>query len=202
MAAQMQSVRRPGRGRPTLYNPTLGDRICDLIATGYTLKQAANTLGLQHESQIILWTRVHPEFYEAYQRARETRLELMADQLESIADEGHNDYYEREGIDGPDHEHMARSRLRVETRKWLLSKLAPKVYGDKLSAEISGKDGAPLMPAVSVVIGAATPQPMGVIEHVAEPERSVGREPKPGKHKRIKRLAQSSATDPISLNDT
>jgi Bacteriophage Sf6, terminase small subunit-like len=31
-----------------------------------------------------------------------------------------------------DAEHVQRSRLRVEARKWLLSKALPKVYGDKL----------------------------------------------------------------------
>ena len=39
---------------------------------------------------------------------------------------------------------MQRSRLRVDTRKWLLSKALPKIYGDKVTAEISGPDGGPI----------------------------------------------------------
>src|ERR1700757_750456 len=35
-------------------------------------------------------------------------------------------------------------RLRVDTRKWMLAKALPKIYGDKLTAEVTGKDGAPL----------------------------------------------------------
>lgn len=35
-------------------------------------------------------------------------------------------------------EHVQHSRLRVETRKWFLSKLMPKVYGDKSSVELNG----------------------------------------------------------------
>ena len=41
---------------------------------------------------------------------------------------------------------MNRDRLRVDPRKWLLSKALPKIYGDKLTAELTGKDGAPLEP--------------------------------------------------------
>ncbi len=34
--------------------------------------------------------------------------------------------------------------MRVDTRKWLLSKLLPKKFGDKIEQQITGKDGAPL----------------------------------------------------------
>ena len=34
----------------------------------------------------------------------------------------------------------------IDTRKWLLSKALPKIYGDKLTAELTGKDGQPLQP--------------------------------------------------------
>jgi hypothetical protein len=66
----------------------------------------------------------------------------MAEQLFAIADDGSKDWIERIGDSGqvfriPDHEHMARARLRVETRKWYLSKLAPKRYGDKVEIEVN-----------------------------------------------------------------
>lgn len=61
----------------------------------------------------------------------------MAEQLFAIADDGSNDWIEKVAKSGetftvPDHEHMARSRLRIETRKWYLSKLAPKKYGERV----------------------------------------------------------------------
>ncbi len=37
-----------------------------------------------------------------------------------------------------DHEHIHRSRLRVDTPKWVLAKALPKIYGDKIQTEISG----------------------------------------------------------------
>lgn len=38
-----------------------------------------------------------------------------------------------------------RSRLAVDTRKWLLSRWSPKRYGDRSALEVTGKDGAPLV---------------------------------------------------------
>jgi len=45
---------------------------------------------------------------------------------------------------------VARSRLRIDARKWLASKLAPKKYGDKVAAELSGPDGGPIREALIV----------------------------------------------------
>jgi hypothetical protein len=61
----------------------------------------------------------------------------MADDMLEIADDSTKDYVERENKDGSkytavDHDHIARARLRVDTRKWLLSKALPKVFGDKV----------------------------------------------------------------------
>ncbi len=73
-----------------------------------------------------------------YGRCSQNRSLAMrwADEALEIADDGSNDWMKRQGEDGEvhviyDHEHIQRSRLRVDTRKWLLSKVLPKVYGDK-----------------------------------------------------------------------
>jgi hypothetical protein len=63
----------------------------------------------------------------------------MADELLEIADDGSNDWMIRQhGADqsyAPNGEHIQRSRLRLDTRKWLLLKALPKIYGDKLPVE-------------------------------------------------------------------
>lgn len=64
----------------------------------------------------------------------------MADELLEIADDGSNDTTKNKaGEDSLDAEWMARSRLRVDTRKWLLSKALPKIYGDK-TAIVGGSE--------------------------------------------------------------
>lgn len=74
----------------------------------------------------------------------------MADELLEIADDGTNDWMERIDGDGAgvgwvlNGEHVQRSRVRIDTRKWLLSKMAPKRYGDKQSFELSGPEGKPI----------------------------------------------------------
>lgn len=76
------------------------------------------------------------------------RCERMAEEIQEISDDGSNDWMEREGITVADHEHIQRSKLRVDSRKWLLSKMMPKKYGDRVSAEVTGADGKDLIPEV------------------------------------------------------
>jgi hypothetical protein len=41
-------------------------------------------------------------------------------------------------------ENIQRSRVRIDTRKWLLSKMLPKVYGDKSEVAVTGANGGPV----------------------------------------------------------
>lgn len=101
---------------------------------------------------IFNWLRIHPEFLEQYTRAKEEQADALAEDMLDIADDGINDWMAKMGpgdipvgwqING---EHVQRSRLRIETRKWIASKLKPKKYGDKVNVEATGKDGTPLNP--------------------------------------------------------
>ena len=83
---------------------------------------------------------------DAYARAREDGWHAMARECQDIADDGTGDTWtDDEGKERVNQDHIQRSRLRVDTRKWLLSKMLPKVYGEKQAVELSGKDGAPLV---------------------------------------------------------
>jgi hypothetical protein len=58
-----------------------------------------------------------------------------------------------------DMEAVARSRLRIDTRKWLLSKVLPKVYGERIITEITGKDGGAIeMQATRIDVLALQPE--------------------------------------------
>lgn len=102
------------------------------------------------EASVRQWAIENREgFSTQYAQARELGYQTMADELIEIADDGTNDWMLRQDKSGQtqevvDSEHINRSRLRVDTRKWLLSKALPKLYGDKLSAELTGKDGGPI----------------------------------------------------------
>ena len=87
-----------------------------------------------------------PERLKRYARATEIRTEVMAQEIEDIADESQFDIYisDETGQEITNHEVIARSRLRVDTRKWLLSKMNPKKYGDKIEVDttITNKAGS------------------------------------------------------------
>ena len=87
------------------------------------------------------WVDADPALADQYARARAILIEHMAEDTLDIADEavGTTDN------GGTDSGAVAKQRLQVETRKWLLSKLAPKKYGDKITQEVTGANGGPIL---------------------------------------------------------
>jgi hypothetical protein len=82
----------------------------------------------------------NPEWAQQYAHAKETQADVLADQIIDICDDTSNDYIENEdGSTRLNAENIQRSRLRVDARKWIASKLKPKKYGDKLEQTISGE---------------------------------------------------------------
>jgi hypothetical protein len=145
-------------GRLTKYTHALGEAICARLAAGESLNAICKDEGMPSKAAVLLWVSENRSgFSDQYARAREVGYEKMADELLEIADDGTNDFIERSKENGDtytvvDQEHIARSRLRVETRKWLLSKMLPKVYGDKTT--VSGDpDGAPIQQVLRVLTG-------------------------------------------------
>ena len=118
-------------------NPQNADLICDRLAEGWTLRQIAREIGYS-ASKISEWARDNADFGERYARAMEHRWDRMSEEILEISDDGSNDWIERQvgedqTVTVADHEHIQRSKLRVDSRKWLLSKMMPKKYGDRLT---------------------------------------------------------------------
>lgn len=141
-----------GRGRPSVYTAEIAATICARLAEGQSLREVCRGKGMPGETTVRSWAidDVHG-FSAQYAKAREAGYQLLADELLEIADDGSNDWMQRKNADGDsedvvNHEHIARSRLRVDTRKWMLSKVLPKIYGDKVA--VTGGDGGPLQVAV------------------------------------------------------
>lgn len=105
-------------------------------------------------SSVFKWFREHPEFTEQYARAKQESADAMAEEILDIADDGTNDWMTRSTRDGteyevPNHEVVQRSKLRVDTRKWLMAKMKPKKYADTLDLTSAGeKLPAPIMSVV------------------------------------------------------
>ena len=85
----------------------------------------------------------HEEFSQQYASAREVQAEVWADEIVAIADDTTADLTtDKDGKEIVRHENIQRSRLRVDARKWIASKLLPKRYGDKL--QHTGEGGGPI----------------------------------------------------------
>lgn len=150
-----------------MRNPENAERICELLAEGYTLRQVAREIGISSASSITDWVREDDSFAARYTRAMDVRWDRMAEELVEIADDGSNDWLQREEKAGeiatvPDHEHVNRSRLRVDARKWLLSKMAPKKYGERVVQEHTGPDGGPI--AVDMTVEARQARARAILD--------------------------------------
>lgn len=137
----------------TTFSQAIADEVCERIVEGESSRQICRDTHMPSTSTLFKWLADQPTFSEQYARAKEIQLERMADELLEISDDGTNDWMEREKEAGrietvPDHEHINRSRLRVDSRKWLLSKLVPKRYGDKQTLEHTGPDGGAIQVAM------------------------------------------------------
>lgn len=135
------------RGRPTDFTTEVAARICEGLAEGRSLRDVCADEDMPAESTVRAWALEDREGFSAqYARAREIGYHAMADELMDIADNGMNDWMERRGEEDAgwvaNGEHIQRSRLRVDTRKWMLSKVLPKVYGDKVQNDITNSDGS------------------------------------------------------------
>lgn len=135
-------------GRPSDFTQETADAICERLANGESLRKICTSDDMPGQSTVFRWLTVHVGFREQYAKAREAQADALFDEILDIADDGSNDWMKRNNPDNPGYaengEAMARSRLRVDARKWMAGKLRPKVYGDKTTTELTGKDGGPI----------------------------------------------------------
>ena len=123
-------------GRPSDYTPEIADQICALIAEGLSVRSICKREDMPSVSAVFCWLRTREAFQQQYARAKEQSADVFAEDINEIADDGSNDWMASNDPDNPGYklngEHVQRSKLRLEARKWLASKLKPKRYGDKL----------------------------------------------------------------------
>lgn len=129
-------------GRPSDFTQELADAICERLADGESLRRVCEDEAMPAKSTVFRWLAADKAFQDQYMRAREVQADSWADDILEIADDGRNDTYaDGDGNERTNQDVIARSRLRVDTRKWLMARMAPKKYGEKITQEITGKDG-------------------------------------------------------------
>lgn len=136
-----------GRGRPCEYSQEKADEICIRMADGESLRSICRDEHMPDMSTVLRWLgrKELDHFRLQYAHAREVGLEQMAGEILEIADDTRLDTsYNKHGDEVANNEWIQRSKLRVDTRKWILSKLLPKKYGDRVINEHTGTDGGPI----------------------------------------------------------
>ena len=137
-------------GRPTDYTEELGSEICARLAEGESMRKVSRDEAMPSTVTMFTWLRIHPEFLNQYDRAKKECADMYAEEIVEIADDSANDYIDAVDENGAtgatklNTEHVQRSRLRVDARKWVASKLKAKKYGDKTQQEVSGPGGGPI----------------------------------------------------------
>ncbi|AXI03869.1 terminase small subunit-like protein [Aquirhabdus parva] len=147
-------------GRPSDYSLEICEAICARLIEGESLRTICRRDDMPAISTVMNWLRQHQAFAELYARARELQADAMFEQLLDIADDGTNDYGVNEDGESNgklDRDHITRSRLRIDTRKWILARMNPKKYGDAVSMRHSGDAQNPVGLLVTQLQGSSIP---------------------------------------------
>lgn len=131
-------------GRPTIMTDELVAEIMSLLAMGKSVRTVCRDDRMPAMATFYRWLQSNKDFREQYARAKADAADAMLEDLFDISDDAQNDYqevtYGDQNILRLVPENIQRSKLRVETRKWAMSKLQPKKYGDKLDVTSGGKE--------------------------------------------------------------
>jgi hypothetical protein len=125
---------RGGRGgSQPVYTLELADKICARLAEGRALKAVCRDDDIPVSSTAVrLWADEDKDgFASRFAHARAVQMDALADEIIEMADNATN-------------EDVQAVRLRVDARKWIMSKIAPKKYGDKLDLTHAAPDGGPV----------------------------------------------------------
>lgn len=143
------------RGRPTKHTPAIAAKVCLALSKCGSLRRACEGTGMPAESTVREWVLDDREGFAAqYARAHDLGVDAMADDLLEIADTtqvGVKTTKKPSGTETTRGDMIEHRRLRVDTRKWYLSKIAPKKYGDRVAMQQLGKDGQPVDPVQPVI---------------------------------------------------
>lgn len=149
-------------GRPSLFTAELADIICERLADGESLRSICDDDAMPAKSTVFKWLSQDETFADQYARAREAQADSLADDILPIADDSRNDWLKKWGEEDENAgwvqnaEAMRRAQIRIDARKWLAGKMAPKKYGDATMLKHADADGQKLTPILNVTLGSTT----------------------------------------------
>jgi hypothetical protein len=153
-------------GRPSDYSLELATLICARMGEGESLRSICRDDAMPALSTVFRWLAKDQGFQEQYARAMDARATLLAEEILEISDDSSGDAVKdpETGDVRMDAEFVARSRLRVDARKWLAARMSPRKYGDKITQEHVGGEGGPIKQEITRIELVAAPFPAGMGE--------------------------------------
>lgn len=138
-------------GRPSAFSQAIADAICERISGGESLRAICDDESMPARSMVFRWLSdaQNRGFRDQYDRARESQADALFDDLLHIADTPKPGVKTIQKGDGTETttttiDMIEHRRLQVDARKWVLARMAPKKYGDRVQTEVSGPEGRPL----------------------------------------------------------
>ena len=134
-------------GRKTTYTGKAADEICRRLAEGEPLRQICRDDHMPAWQTVYGWIEARPDFAERIARARELGFDAIAEEALEIADTpqiGETEETSEDGKKVKREDMLGHRKLQVETRLKLLSKWAPKKYGESIRQELTGANGGPI----------------------------------------------------------
>jgi hypothetical protein len=121
-------------GKQVTFDPGIAEVICWRMACGESLRAICRDPGMPPESTVRWWHIYdHEGFAAQYARAREAQADCWASEI-----------VDRARAVPADAAHVAKARLEIDSVKWVASKLLPRKYGERVSAELTGAGGGPI----------------------------------------------------------
>ena len=138
--------------------------VCSELKSGRSLESICKDPGMPTVATFLEWVKADPAgLAKDYAHAREIGYALLADEIVALSDKTHewvtvqkldpqgDPMFDEKGepllkqmLMPLNSDVIAHKRVQIDTRKWMLSKMLPKVYGDKITQEHTGSNGGPI----------------------------------------------------------
>lgn len=130
------------------FSQELFDRICELIASGGSVRSVCAAAGMPDRMTFNRWRKMTPALQAQYDQACLDRADVIFDEVLEIADEcrvGEKRVTKANGdVEVTEIDMVERARVQIDARKWVLARMNRKKYGDHVANEHSGPDGGPI----------------------------------------------------------
>lgn len=132
MVNEMTKEKKTAKAKKSVGRPKVkwkskanADRIFAAMQDGKSLRQICRENDWPH-STVLAW--LNGEFSDQYTQAQERRADYYFEEILEIADSC-----------PADKEEVAAAKLRIDTRKWIMGRMSPKKYSDRVNVDMSGE---------------------------------------------------------------